>query len=186
MRRIGHCNGSTLHETTVSHFLPGTMLGGLHQLHPLPSRTFSFLTPSTISHLLLSHIFYYFLLLSPTFWGGFPGPTPPLTFPPYVKLSDGPAALTFHFQRSHFCEFDSAFPPHSVGSSPGVHRSSRKVMFQDEPRRISGGKVGEIEKSIHLIVSTGWSKDHNNRTYQMLPHTNSYFRCLYSYPDLLQ
>ena len=35
-------------------------------------------------------------------------------------------------------------------------------------------------------------KDHNNRippltfrTYQILPHTNSYFHCLYSYLDLL-
>ena len=37
------------------------------------------------------------------------------------------------------------------------------------------------------------SKDHNNRspplafrTYQILPHTNSYFHCLHSYLDLLQ
>ena len=37
------------------------------------------------------------------------------------------------------------------------------------------------------------SKDHNNRTppltfrtYQILPHTNNYFHCLYSYLDLLQ
>ena len=37
------------------------------------------------------------------------------------------------------------------------------------------------------------TKDHNNRTpaltfrtYQILPHTNSYFHCLYSYLDLLQ
>ena len=39
---------------------------------------------------------------------------------------------------------------------------------------------------------TGYSKDHNNgtppldfRTYQILPHTNSYFHCLHSYVDLL-
>jgi hypothetical protein len=39
----------------------------------------------------------------------------------------------------------------------------------------------------------GYSKDHNNRgppltfrTYQILPHTNSYFHCLYSCLDLLQ
>ena len=38
----------------------------------------------------------------------------------------------------------------------------------------------------------GYSKDHDNRTppltfrtYQILPHTNSYFHCLYSYLDLL-
>ena len=38
-----------------------------------------------------------------------------------------------------------------------------------------------------------YSKDHNNRTppltfrtYQILPHTNSYFHYLYSYLDLLQ
>ena len=39
-----------------------------------------------------------------------------------------------------------------------------------------------------------YSQDHDNRTappltfrtYQILPHTNSYFHCLYSYLDLLQ
>ncbi len=39
-----------------------------------------------------------------------------------------------------------------------------------------------------------YSKDHNNhtplpypfRTYQILPHNNSYFHCLHSYLDLLQ
>ena len=41
-------------------------------------------------------------------------------------------------------------------------------------------------------VPSFYSKDHNNRTppltfrtYQILPHTNSYFHCLYSYLDLL-
>ena len=152
MRRVGHCNGSTLHETTVSHFLPGTMLGGLHQLHPLPSRTFSFLTLSTVSHFLLSTTFSYFLLLSGE---GSRVQLPPLTFPPYVKLSDGPAALTFHFQRSHFCEFDSAFPPHSVGSSTGVHRSSRKGSVS---RRTSQnlGRKSRRNREIHPLNSEYW------------------------------
>ena len=42
------------------------------------------------------------------------------------------------------------------------------------------------------MASRSYSKDHNNRspplafrTYQILPHTNSYFHRLYSYLDLL-
>ena len=37
-----------------------------------------------------------------------------------------------------------------------------------------------------LVPIARYSKDHNNRTtHQILPHTNSYFHCLYSYLDLL-
>ena len=43
-----------------------------------------------------------------------------------------------------------------------------------------------------VAVPQEYSKDHNNRipplifrTYQILPHTNSYFHRLYSYLDLL-
>ncbi len=49
-------------------------------------------------------------------------------------------------------------------------------------------------KSLRARVrTTPYSKDQNNRsppltfrTYQILPHTNSYFHCLYGYLDLLQ
>ena len=48
-----------------------------------------------------------------------------------------------------------------------------------------------VEKFGVFIAFSGM-KDHNNRsppltfrTYQILPHTNSYFHRLYSYPDLL-
>ncbi len=46
--------------------------------------------------------------------------------------------------------------------------------------------------ALHAILRPCYSKEVNNRPpptnrppYQILPHTNSYFHCLYSYPDLL-
>ncbi len=54
------------------------------------------------------------------------------------------------------------------------------------------GRPGEVKGAVGKVGERSYSKDHNNltlplsfRTYQIIPHTNSYFHCLYSYPDLL-
>ena len=54
-------------------------------------------------------------------------------------------------------------------------------------------KRGGFRRGVRGGAKALYSKDHNNRTppltfrtYQILPHTNSYFHCLYSYLDLRQ
>ncbi len=78
---------------------------------------------------------------------------------------------------------------HVVSTLPlGVLRAKHRQLFHPPlPER----QVHALETA--SIVMTNYSKDHNNRsppltfrTYQILPHTNSYFHCLYSCLDLLQ
>ena len=74
----------------------------------------------------------------------------------------------------------------SATSAPAMSRRDRSR----SPRRSSGRRAATLADSFH---DPKCSKDHNNRspplafrTYQILPHTNSYFHCLHSYLDLLQ
>ncbi len=74
----------------------------------------------------------------------------------------------------------------SATSAPAMSRSDRSR----SPRRSSGRRAATLADSFD---DPKCSKDHSNRTppltfrtYQILPHTNSYFHCLRSYLDLLQ
>ncbi len=74
----------------------------------------------------------------------------------------------------------------SATSAPAMSRRDRSR----SPRRSSGRRAATLADSLD---DPKCSKDNNNRspplafrTYQILPHTNSYFHCLRSYLDLLQ
>ena len=74
----------------------------------------------------------------------------------------------------------------SATSAPAMSRRDRSR----SPRRSSGRRAATLADSFD---DPKCSKDHNNRspplafrTYQILPHTNSYFHCLHGYLDLLQ
>ncbi len=73
----------------------------------------------------------------------------------------------------------------SATSAPAMSRRDRSR----SPRRSSGRQAATLADSVD---DPKCSKDNNNRcpplafrTYQILPHTNSYFHRLYGYLDLL-
>ena len=92
-------------------------------------------------------------------------------------------------RKQLFCLLKAFFEGGTVRSATSAPAMSRRDRSRS-PRRSSGRRVATLADSFN---DPKCSKDNNNRspplafrTYQILPHTNSYFHCLHSYLDLLQ
>ena len=79
------------------------------------------------------------------------------------------------------------------GSREGGHETVEREGTECDSGSRPGFATRRPLASSDALVVPACSKDHNNRTppltfrtYQILPHTHSYFHCLYSYLDLLQ
>ncbi len=78
------------------------------------------------------------------------------------------------------------------GSREGGHETVEREGTECDSGSRPGFATRRPLASSDALVVPACSKDHNNRTppltfrtYQILPHTHSYFHCLYSYLDLL-
>ncbi len=116
---------------------------------------------------------YYFVVLSYTF---------------SCLLDVSQESLKNEKKKTLFCLLKTFFggTVRSATSAPAMSRRDRSR----SPRRSSGRRAATLADSFD---DPKCSKDNNNRspplafrTYQILPHTNSYFHSLHSYLDLLQ